>query len=561
MIANGLLLGILLIVMVVAVAALMARAAVRSTARWRRNHAALPEERDLARYGYTQQLLRDMGGFSNFAISFSIISVLTGGITLYGYGLQNGGPAVMGLGWPLVTLFVLFVAAAMAELASAIPTAGALYHWSSLLGGSGWGWFTAVLNLLGLVATIAGIDYGCAQFLTPLLGLHETPWSILAVCAGIIAIHAGLNHRGIRVVARLNDLSAGYHIVGVLAIVIALALFAPKQPVEFLFSRTYSQLADHPYAYAFLIALLQAQWTYTGYDASAHTSEETHDARLHAPWGVFLSVVVSAVAGFLMLSVVTLAIKDVPAAAGASNPFVYILETALGGFAGRACLWLVTIAMWFCGLACITSTSRMIFAFARDGGLPGSKRLNIVDRHGSPAAAVWLASGLGLALPALITALTALNPKTEANPNGLDFALLYPAVTGIGVIGLYLSYGLPLVLRLRAQRTGRWSEIGNGPWSLGRGSRPVAIVAILWIAFISVLFVLPPNSLSGYIFAGCMAAAVIWYLARVRGRFKGPAVHVEREQEAVTGEAVEVVATAGTGSSAPSGTGRDREAS
>jgi hypothetical protein len=203
----------------------------------------------------------------------------------------------------------------------------------------------------------------------------------------------------------------------------------------------------------------------------------------------------------------------------------------------------------------------MIFAFARDGGLPGSKRLNIVDRHGSPAAAVWLASGLGLALPALITALTALNPKTEANPNGLDFALLYPAVTGIGVIGLYLSYGLPLVLRLRAQRTGRWSEIGNGPWSLGRGSRPVAIVAILWIAFISVLFVLPPNSLSGYIFAGCMAAAVIWYLARVRGRFKGPAVHVEREQEAVTGEAVEVVATAGTGSSAPSGTGRDREAS
>ncbi|AIE87943.1 amino acid permease [Fimbriimonas ginsengisoli] len=525
MIPNGLLLGIGLILLVVLVAAGMARAAIKSTAAWRRTHADRPEERDLARFGYAQQLLRDMGGFSNFAISFSVISVLTGGITLYGYGLTNAGPAVMGLGWPLVTFFVLFVAASMAELASAIPTAGALYHWSSLLGGSGWGWFTAFLNLIGLVATIAGIDYGCAQFLTPLLGLNDkNAWIVLAVCGAILLMHAALNHRGIRLVARLNDLSAGYHIVGVLAIVIALAIFGPKQPIEYMFTKTYSTLAGHPYSYAFLVALLQAQWTYTGYDASAHTSEETRHARLHAPWGVYLSVAVSAVAGFAMLAMVTLAIKDLPAAAGDSNPFVYIVKGALGGVAGSACLWLVTIAMWFCGLACVTSTSRMIFAFARDGGLPGSKKLRTVDRHGSPSAAVWLASILAFALPALITALVALNPKGDKNPHGLDFAALYPAVTGIGVIGLYLSYGLPVILRLRAMRSGRWAQIGDGPWSLGRWSQPVAIVAIAWIAFITVLFVLPPNELSGYIFAGCMAAAVVWYLASVRGRFTGPEV-------------------------------------
>src|SRR5262245_57337343 len=126
----------------------------------------------LHQFGYAQKLLRDMGGFSNFAISFSIISILTGGITLYGTGLNAGGPVVMGIGWPLVTLFVLCIAASMAELASAIPASGALYHWASLLGGPGWGWFTAWLNLIGLAAAIAGIDWGCATFLAPLI----KPW-------------------------------------------------------------------------------------------------------------------------------------------------------------------------------------------------------------------------------------------------------------------------------------------------------------------------------------------------------------------------------------------------
>ena len=358
----------------------------------------------------------------------------------------------------------------------------------------------------------------------PLLGLPETPGVTLGACGGILALQAALNHRGIKLVARLNDLSAAYHIVGVLVIVVALALFAPKQPIEFLFGKTYSTLADKPYAYAFLIALLQAQWTYTGYDASAHTSEETRNARLHAPWGVFNSVVVSGAAGFLMLALVTLSIKDLSAAASATNPFVAILETALGSFAGRACLWLVTIAMLFCGLACVTSTSRMIFAFARDGGLPGSQTLRKVDGHGAPVAAIWLSAGLALALPALIDGVVLLNPKSDANPNGLDFAALYPAVTGIGVIGLYLSYGIPIGLRLKAIRTGRWNEIGHGPWSLGRASIPIASVALGWIAFITILFVLPPNMLSGWIFAGCAVVAVAWYLARIRGRFTGPEI-------------------------------------
>src|SRR5438128_5286937 len=397
-----------------------------------------------------------MGGFSNFAISFSIISILTGAVTLYGVGLNAGGPVVMGIGWPLVTLFVLFVAAALAELASAIPTSGALYHWASFLGGPTWGWMTAWLNLIGLIGAIAGIDYGCAQFMVPLLGLQETSPNFMLIFGILLLSHAVLNHVGIRTVARLNDFSAFYHVAGVAIVVLALAFFARKQPVSWLFTKTFTTVADKPYWFAFLGGLLQAQWTYTGYDASAHTIEETRNARVSAPWGIYLSVAISGLFGYLMLVFVTLAIKDLPATAAASNPFIYIFEQALGVRFGSVVVWVVTLAMWFCGLSCVTSTSRMIFAFARDRGLPLSARwAHVSKRRRTPAAAVWLAAALSFFLPCLILGLVALFPRH------LDFSRLYPAVTGISTIGLYLSYGIPLMLKLRAGRRGLRTERSN----------------------------------------------------------------------------------------------------
>src|SRR5688572_17541146 len=114
-----------------------------------------------------------MGGFSNFALSFSIISILTGAVTLYGHGLKFGGPLVMLAGWPLVCFFTLFVAASLAQLSSSYPTAGALYHWSAILGGKGFGFFTAWFNLLGQVAITAGVSYGLAVLLNALLGWED----------------------------------------------------------------------------------------------------------------------------------------------------------------------------------------------------------------------------------------------------------------------------------------------------------------------------------------------------------------------------------------------------
>ena len=249
----------------------------------------------------------------------------------------------------------------MAELASALPTSGAMYHWASMLGGKGWGWFTAWFNIAGNLTLLAGVDYGCAQFVTPLLGIDATPSRLLLVYAAILISHALINQYGIRLVSWMNDFSVTVHIIGVVVIFIALLAFAPKQPVSFFFSQVTNNTQGWPYWWAFVVGLLQAQWTFTGYDASASVSEETVDPSRRAPWGMVMAVVVSSIVGYLLLFALTLSIKDIGAvlnatdASGNSIPAVMvILDSALGQRAGAVFTGLVAMAMWFCGLSAVT---------------------------------------------------------------------------------------------------------------------------------------------------------------------------------------------------------------
>ncbi|HEV2379263.1 MAG TPA: amino acid permease [Terriglobia bacterium] len=466
--------------------------------------------RDLRRLGYAQELFRTMGGFSNFAISFSIISILTGAVTLYDYGLAMGGPAEMSLGWPIVALFSVAVAASMGEIASAFPTSGGMYHWAVILGGPGWGWFTAWFNILGLLATIAGIDYGCAQFLMPLLGLPSRPAVLLAVYGLVLASHGLINHYGIRLVARLNDASVMVHIVGVAAIIGALVIFAPKQPLSFFF-RAASSNHMHFYGWAFLLGLLQAQWTFTGYDGSCHLSEETIDPRRRVPWGMINAIVISAVAGYLLLGALTLSIKSIPSvlsvtdAAGNKVPAVIaILEQSLGRSAGGAVSLLAVLAMWFCGLATVTSNSRTVYAFARDGGLPLARFWKHVSAtHRTPAAAIWIS-----VIAAFAVAI---------------YGGAYSVVTSISTIGLYVSYVLPVYLGWRARRAGRWQD--RGPWHLGRFSSVVNLAALGWTIFICVILVMPPNQRAAGTMLAVTAGLVIWFLASERRRFEAASAH------------------------------------
>lgn len=456
------------------------------------------EDNDLAALGYKQELLRDMGAFQNFALSFSIISILTGAVTLYGAGLTAGGPQVMLFGWPLVAGFTIVVGLSLAELASAFPTAGALYHWASILGGPGAGWATAWLNVLGQFAITAAIDFGLAEFLAPLLGIEQSRGAVLAIYAVLLLSHALLNHVGVKVVAALNTVSAWYHVLGVVVLVGAVLLFSKKQPVGFLLEG--APKLDHAVLPGFLAGLLQAAWTFTGYDASAHASEETKDAARNAPKGILMAIIASAIAGYAMLIFITLAIQDLPATLAAKNPFIFVLEQSLGTL-GTVLVWIAVGAMWFCGLASVTSNSRMLYAFARDGGLPFSWLLaRVSPRWQTPHIGVWVSVTVAFVLAIFADALS--------------------VMAALSTVALYASYGLPVLLALLARKKG-WPRMG--PWTLGRWGGLVNVIAVGWIVFMVVLMSLPPNGLAGITLSATIVLLVVAWFGGVRNVFKGPA--------------------------------------
>lgn len=507
--------------------------------------AAVPADPDVRRLhelGYAQELRRKMSGFSNFAVSFTIISILSGCLTLYGFGMKTGGPAAMTIGWPLVGLLVVVVGLAMAEVCSSYPTAGGLYYWSAKLAKSNpaaWSWFTGWFNLLGQVAVTAGIDFGAAFFTTAFLnltvGLKASPGNVIAVYAVILFLHGLLNTFGVRLVALLNDVSVWWHILGVLVIVAALAIVPDRhQSASFVFThfenRTgWSGAGSGPYV--FLLGLLVAQYTFTGYDASAHMTEETHDAARSGPRGIVMSIVVSLVAGWVLLVGVTFAIQSYDGALDSDTgvPPAQIFIDAVGRTGGELLLLVVVVAQFFCGMSSVTANSRMIYAFSRDGALSASDFWHRINkRTGTPTNSIWLAAvgAFLLGLPYLWS------------------PVAYGAVTSIAVIGLYIAYVIPVLLRLRAG-----SAFRPGPWQLGRWSRPVGVVAVAWVAFISVLFMLPqasPVTWSSLNYAPVAVLVVLgfaglWWLLSARHWFTGPKVQgtpeelaaIERELQSV----------------------------
>ena len=307
------------------------------------------DQQRLHELGYAQELRRNMSGFSNFAVSFTIISILSGCLTLYGYGMNTGGPVLIVWGWPFVGVMTLFVGLAMAEVCSSFPTAGGLYYWSAKLAPrnpAAWSWFTGWFNFLGQVAVTAGIDFGAAFFLNALLdiqwGFDTRPWHTIVLFAAILVLHGLLNSFGVRLVALLNNVSVWWHIIGVLVIVAALA-FAPShhQSASFVFTHFVNNTGWGSGFYVVLLGLLLAQYTFTGYDASAHMTEETKSAAIAGPRGIVMSIIVSLVAGWILLIGVTFAIQHYTDEVGATVPPAQIFVDALGATGGKLLLLIV----------------------------------------------------------------------------------------------------------------------------------------------------------------------------------------------------------------------------
>ncbi len=527
-----------------------------------RDEAIQKDVADLHKLGYAQELFRSMGGFSNFAISFSIISILTGAVILYDYGLAWAGTAAVLIGWPLITVFVLAIAASMSEIASAYPTAGGLYYWASRMKNKNWGWWTAWLNLIGQFAIVAGINYAAALFInativTPLLsnaGIAYTNTSILIgsgdqpVITGalltmgvLMVIQLALNIAGINLVALLNQVSVWWHIIIVAAVVVlvflagkpdesGLTLFA-IQPQDVAGSWNndlgfvnlqYGPAIGYPIILAFFFSLLQSNWTYTGYDASAHVAEETVGARVASAWGIFLSVAVSAIVGYIFLLALSTHLPNLstlfPATLEGADVAKYsqyyfgdgaavidILIFNLGSTVGGLLSAGIAIAMAFCGLSAIASAGRMLYAFSRDDGVPGSGWLKKVShRYRTPTNA----------LTAIVVVAWLFTVAAFSVGRGTAVII----VTAISTIFLYAAYGICIYLGATTQD---WLK--ERVWSLGRWSRPIAIVAVLWVVVLMILFSFPTSGNISWPFMGVTVLfLLVYYFGWARRSFKGP---------------------------------------
>jgi len=445
------------------------------------------DEKTLHKLGYAQELFRAMSAFKNFAISFTIISILAGCLTSYYLAFQWGGPVAVTWGWIIVGTFTTFVALSMAEIASTYPTAGGLYYWSSKLGSPAWGWFTGWFNLIGLIGIIGAVGYGLAIYATAFFNLL---WNypndihhIFYLFVGFMICATLVNVFDVRITSLINAISAYWHVIGVLIIVFA-CIFVPShhQSAGYVFGQTInnSGFGGHswgvwPFFMVFLIGSIgMAQYTLTGYDASAHMSEETHSASRGAAVGMLWSVIVSVIAGFVLLVAITFAI---PSQTGVQAQFTYITtyiwQTSMGTHWAEFLLFIVVFAQFYCLTACITSGSRMLFAFSRDRAVPGHQWWRWVSKHRVP---VWAAVGGGT------VGFLLLIPTWWNNLAG------YYVGTSVGTTGLYIAFILPVILRLKAG-----SNFEKGAWSLGRHYKWINWIAIIWVAFITVIFMLPTS--------------------------------------------------------------------
>jgi amino acid transporter len=512
----------------------MAPTATRATAS-RRSRAStqLDDDKTLHELGYPRQLSRRVNAFGNFAMSATIINFITGIMYSLGFVMTAGGPRVMVFGWLGVGLMVLFVGAAMAEITSAFPTSAALYFWSAKLAkrhNAAWSWYTGWLNFAGQIGGTAAADFGATVFIEALIALQwssftPSPAKTLAIYATILVVHALLNTFTVRLVALLNKIAVAWLVVGAAVIIGYLAVFPTQhQSTSFAFTHFVNGTGFKSGIYAGLIGLLFTAGTFTGFDASSHMSEETTGAAESAPKGIVRSILFSWAAGFALVLGLAYSMTDYGNQGSASVPPLQIFIDNLGVPTAKALMLVVIGAMLFCGLANLTSNSRQIFAFSRDGAMPGSRRWRTVSkRTRTPVNSVWFAAAGAFVLGV---------------PSYWN-TVAFQAIVSVNVIGLFTSYAIPIFLRLR-----QGQDFAPGPWSLGRWSRPVARVAIGWVAFSSVLFLLPQSSPVTHLnfnyapvaIGVVLAVATAWWFVSAKRKFHGPISYGSPEQLAAMEE-------------------------
>jgi amino acid transporter len=508
------------------------------------------DEQQLADLGYKQELTRVWSGFTNFAISFTIISVLAGTFTTFFQAWNGGGPLAISIGWPVICGLVLLVAVSMSELTSAFPTAGGPYWWAARLGGAGWSWFTGWFNIVGLVGIVASVGYGAAFFLYVLLGLYGV--DILGVNFGdtshalsetfllfliILGFVTALNIFSSDLLGLFNNISVGWHVVGVL-VIIALLIFVPShhQSIGWVFGHKINNTGFNsggvgglPFWILVLpIGFVLTMYTQTGYDASAHTAEETRGAAIAAAQGVWRSVFFSAVAGWAVLLALLFAVHSEKAVTDGGGAVTALLTDSLTSAAAKMVILICVVGQTFCVAAGLTSASRTWYAFSRDRGIPGWGLFSRLNHNRVPLWAV-----LGVSFFSLVITI----PALWGNHAGVAWA--FGALTAICTVGLYIAYVIPVYLRWR-----HGDRFEPGPWTLGRHYRWINIGALFFVVLVVIAVDLPFShkavpwnndfDITAFNYAPLVAVVAlvvaIWWQVSAKHKYTGPVRTIETDE-------------------------------
>ena len=457
----------------------------------------------LALHGYKQELKREIGWFSSFCMSFSIIAVTTGLFATYGAGLQTAGPAFIWT-WPVVGAGQLLLAMVFAKLARRIPLSGMAYQWTRELGGDSIAWWAGWLMIIQLLTGLAAVCYAMASYALPVLGVAATDRNIVAATAAVLLSIAIINHLGVKIATFVNDLMVLAQIAVILVVGILLLVAAVKHHTNsfhFLFTHP-----GHAGGWAFVgplaFSCLAAAWTITGFEAAANLAEETKLPERLVPFAIVSSEIFSVIIGFIILLGFTIAIPSLDGATRSSAPFAYIIDYHFPHAFTTVVMAIILVEIYACALANLTIVGRVVWAMARDRQLPASSWFGHLSERKVPANAMWFLAFLA----AIFT----------------WWAKFQIVIAGVSGLAAYSTYVMVVVCAL-CNRPHKWrlsGEVSPAP-IVPRG---LGMVALLWLLICIGALTLPSSAWINdeAIVVGLAIGLGFWLVSRKARRLPEP---------------------------------------
>ncbi|KAI8891991.1 amino acid/polyamine transporter I [Globomyces pollinis-pini] len=501
------------------------------------------DELRLAKLGYKQGLKRQFSALQTFGLVLTNASTLIGVIPLFSQAMNLGGPVAFTWGWLITGSFVCCIGLSLAEICSTYPTAGGLYYYAAKLGGPKYGpvsaWFTAWFNILGQIAGCSGSVYAGATYFAIFLSIVFpsvtivpttvfTIFIVMMVLIGLLNCVGGLALKGSSYIATF------IHTIGVLFIVITLfATSQVKQSPSFVFTQFidgtgWTNVQGASPFFVCMLGLLPSAWTLIGYDSSAHLSEETENAHIAGPRAIMFTIATSITIGWMLILSFLFNTNDLATQQAGTYGALYALPAQIfydAAGAPLACVFILIIALagFLTGIGTVAANSRCLYALARDGGLPFSKVLTVLDKNtGMPLRLVWVSTFFVslLAVPALFS------------------TVVLTAISGISIIGFTVSYAIPIYIRITIGA----DKFHQSEFNLGPYSKTIGWIGVLWTCLVVVIFQFPnaapafPITVENFNFVPVVVASLIcftggWWVLDARKWFKGPVAEIPIEPE------------------------------